>query len=136
PVSDLLSSGVPVTLKLGFYALLLALAIGIPIGLYSAIHQNSAFDYLCQGSMMIFYAVPTFVLAPIMQLVFGVNLHWFPVQGWGDNLREIIMPVFVYGIGLAGYFAKSFRSFMLEVLQQDYIRTARAKGLSQRIIIW
>lgn len=136
PVWQLMSSGLPVTLKLGLYALLLALVVGIPVGLLSAVRQNSAIDHVGQSVMMVFYAVPTFVLVPILILFFAVDLRWFPVQGWGSNLKQIVLPVVAYAAGLAGYFAKSFRSFMLEVLQQDYIRTARAKGLHQRSIIW
>lgn len=136
PVWSILQSHVPVTLKLGLYALVVSLLVGIPAGLISAVRQNSVLDHLLQGSMMVFYAVPTFVLVPILILYFAVDLRWFPVQGWGDNLNEVVLPVFTYAAGLAGYFAKSFRSFMLEVLQQDYIRTARAKGLRQRTIIW
>jgi ABC-type dipeptide/oligopeptide/nickel transport system permease component len=136
PVWSIIQDNVPVTLKLGAYALVVALIVGIPVGLISAVRQNSWIDHMGQGSMMILYAVPTFVLCPVLQNVFAVNFHWFPVQGWGDNLSEVVLPVTAYAAGLAGYFAKSFRSFMLEVLQQDYIRTARAKGLKQSSIIW
>lgn len=136
PVWSLMSSGVPVTLKLGFYALALSLVVGIPVGMISALRQNSAIDYAGQGSMMVLYAIPTFVLVPVCQIIFAIELKWFPEQGWGDNLSQVILPTVTYAAGLAGYFAKSYRSFMLEVLQQDYIRTARAKGLSQRVIIW
>ncbi|HEX6509737.1 MAG TPA: ABC transporter permease, partial [Chloroflexota bacterium] len=136
PVWGLMQSGIPVTLKLGFYALVLSLLVGIPVGLISALRQNSLIDHLGQGSMMVLYAIPTFVLVPVMQLVFAIQLHWFPEQGWGDNLSQVVLPVVAYAAGLTGYFAKSFRSFMLEVLHQDYIRTARAKGLKQPVIVW
>lgn len=136
PVWSLMQTGVPVTLKLGAYSLILSLLVGIPIGLLSAVKQNSLADHLGQSSMMVLYAIPTFVLVPVMQYVFAIQLHWFPEQGWGDNVSEMVLPVTAYAAGLAGYFAKSFRSFMLEVLQQDYIRTARAKGLKQPVIIW
>ncbi|MDQ2745040.1 MAG: ABC transporter permease [Chloroflexota bacterium] len=135
PVWSILSSGIPVTLKLGLYALVASLVVGIPVGMISALRQNTWLDYVGQGSTMILYGVPTFVLAPVLQIVFAIHFKWFPESGWGDNLAEVVLPVFAYAAGLAGYFAKSFRSFMLEVLQQDYIRTARAKGLSQRTII-
>lgn len=140
PVWGLLSAGIPVTLKLGAYALGLALIIGLPVGLLSAIKQNSVLDHGSQTIMMVLYAVPTFVLVPISQVVFGAELHWLPVTGWGDpgvlGLKEMVLPVTLYAAGLTGYFAKSFRSFMLEVLRQDYIRTARAKGLRQSIIVY
>jgi ABC-type dipeptide/oligopeptide/nickel transport system permease component len=136
PVWDILSPGAPVTLKLGLYALLVSLTFGIPIGLISALKQNTWVDHLGQGSMMVIYALPTFVLAPILQVVVALQWGLLPVSGWGDNWQEMVLPIAVYSAGLAGFFAKSFRSFMLEVLQQDYIRTARAKGLSQRIIVF
>jgi ABC-type dipeptide/oligopeptide/nickel transport system permease component len=136
PVWSLLQSGIPVTLELGCFALLLALLVGIPVGMTSALRQNSLVDHLGQGGMMALYAVPTFVLVPVMQLVFAIQLHWLPEQGWGDNAAQMVLPVTAYAAGLAGYFAKSFRSFMLEVLQQDYIRTARGKGLGRRAIVW
>ena len=140
PVWNLLRVGVPQSLKLGGLALLLALVVGIPIGMISAIKQNSAVDHGSQFVMMVAYAVPAFVIAPIAQLLFGVKLHWLPVAGWGApgmlGVKEMIMPVGIFGLGIAGYFAKSFRSFMLEVLQQDYIRTARSKGLKERVVIY
>jgi ABC-type dipeptide/oligopeptide/nickel transport system permease component len=135
-VWSIMSDKIPVTLELGFYALFVSLIVGIPIGLISALKQNTWIDHGTQTISMVFYGIPTFVLVPVLQIIFCINLHWFHTQGWGDNLGELVLPVFAYAAGLTGYFAKSFRSFMLEVLQQDYIRTARAKGLSQRIIIW
>lgn len=139
-VWSLLKYQIPVTLKLGLYALLLALIVGLPIGLLSAVRQNSLLDHGSQSVTMLLYAVPTFVLAPLCQLYLGADLKWFPVTGWGDSglqgLKEMILPVSIYSAGLMGYFAKSFRSFMLEVLSQDYIRTARAKGLRERVIIY
>lgn len=140
PVWTLLKTGVPVTLRLGFYALSLSLIVGLPVGLISALRQNSVVDHGSQSVMMFMYAIPTFVLVPICQLVFGAQLRWFPVTGWGDpgvqGLREMVMPVCLYAAGLTGYFAKSFRSFLLEVMSQDYIRTARAKGLRERVVIY
>jgi oligopeptide transport system permease protein len=123
-------------MKLGLYALVVALLIGIPIGLFSALRQNTAFDHVGQTSTILLYGIPTFVLCPMLQIIFGIQLHWLPERGWGDNWQELILPVGAYSAGLIGYFAKSFRSFMLEVLQQDYIRTARAKGLKPPVIVW
>lgn len=140
PVLGMLKHGLPVTLKLGFYALSLALLVGLPVGLISAIKQNSVIDHGTQGLMIFVFAVPTFVLAPLAQLIIGAQLKWLPVTGWGDpglmGFKEAIMPVCIYAAGLAGYFSKSFRSFLLEVLSQDYIRTARAKGLKERVVIY
>lgn len=135
PVWNLLQPGVPVTMKLGGYALLISLLLGIPIGLVSALRQNTSIDHVLQAVVVTLYAIPTFVLIPFAQQWFAVDLRWFPVQGWGDGVNQMVLPIGVYAAGLTGFFAKSFRSFMLEILQQDYIRTARAKGLRQSTII-
>lgn len=141
PVWKILSSGVPVSLKLGAYSLALALLIGLPSGLISGIKQNSLVsDHTNQTIMMIAWAIPTFVAAPILQLIICVKLGWLPVAGWGapgtEGVKEMVLPVIVFGMGLAGYFSKSFRSFILEVFQQDYMRTARSKGLRERLVIF
>jgi len=140
PVWGILQAGVPVTLKLGAYALLLSLVVGLPVGLISALRQNSVIDHGSQGVMMVLYAVPNFVTVPVAQLIFGANLKWLPVSGWGApgllGYKEMVLPVTLYAAGLTAYFAKSFRSFLLEVLRQDYIRTARAKGLKNRVVIY
>lgn len=149
-VAGILQSGAPVTLRLGAYALVLALLVGLPIGLISALKQNSIVDHAGQSIMILLYVIPAFALVPLCQMIFGALLHWLPVSGWGDSgwylggwiprgsasLKEMVLPVTIYAAGLAGFFAKSFRSFMLEVLRQDYIRTARAKGLKNRVIIY
>lgn len=140
PVWDLLKSGVPVSMKLGIYATVLSLIIGLPIGLISALKQNTMIDHGSQFFVILAYAVPVFVLIPLCQLLFGVHLHWLPVTGWGDpgllGIKEQILPVGLFALSLAGFFAKSFRSFLLEVLNQDYVRTARAKGLKNAVIIY
>jgi ABC-type dipeptide/oligopeptide/nickel transport system permease component len=141
PVWQILRTGVPVSLKLGGISLLVALLIGLPSGLISGIKQNHAVaDHANQTVMMIAWAIPTFVLAPIAQLIICVRLGLLPVAGWGapgiEGYKEMILPVAVFALGLAGYFSKSFRSFVLEVLQQDYIRTARSKGLRERLVIY
>jgi ABC-type dipeptide/oligopeptide/nickel transport system permease component len=140
PVWNIIKTGVPVSLKLGGLALLVALLVGLPVGLISALKQNTFVDHGSQTVMMIAWALPTFVVAPIAQLIFGVELKWLPVAGWGDagatGVTEMIMPVGLFALGIAGFFAKSFRSFLLEVLSQDYIRTARAKGLKERVVIY
>jgi len=140
PVWPIIQQGVPVSIKLGAWSLFFALLLGLPVGLISALKQNSVIDHGSQTIMMILFAVPIFVIAPICQLIFGVWLGWLPVAGWGDpgiqGIKEMILPVGLFATQLAGYFSKSFRSFLLEVLQQDYIRTARAKGLKERVVIY
>lgn len=140
PVATIIRLGLPVSLKLGFYSLVLALLVGLPVGFISAVKQNSLTDHGSQFVMMLLWAVPPFVVAPIAQLIFGVELKWLPVSGWGDpgmeQYKEMVLPVTLFAAGISGYFAKSFRSFLLEVLTQDYIRTARAKGLKERTVIY
>jgi ABC-type dipeptide/oligopeptide/nickel transport system permease component len=141
PVWSILQSGVPVSLKLGGISLLVALLVGLPSGLISGIKQNSLVaDHANQTIMMVMWALPVFVLCPILQLIICVQLGWLPVAGWGapgvEGIKEMILPVTIFSMGLAGYFSKSYRSFVLEVFQQDYMRTARSKGLRERIVIY
>jgi len=150
PVWSIIRNYAPATLILGGYALVLSLLVGLPIGLISALKQNSFVDHGSQSVMVLLYVMPAFVLVPVCQLIFGVDLKLLPVLGWGgsnwtlfglipnpgDTLKEMILPVSLYAAGLAGFWAKSFRSFMLEILRQDYVRTARAKGLKSRVVIY
>ncbi len=135
PVVDILKAGVPISLELGGLAMLLELAIGIPSGVLSAIKQNSWIDRVNMGVMMVFYSVPNFVLIPICMLVFGVQLRWLPVAGWG-SVSHMVMPVAVYTALGTAFYARLTRSAMLEILREDYIRTARSKGLAERMIIY
>src|SRR5947209_14068354 len=112
PVWTILKSGVPVSLKLGGISLLVALLVGLPSGLIAGIKQNHlGADHANQTVMMIAWAIPTFVLAPIAQLIICVRLGWLPVAGWGapgvEGFKEMILPVTVFSMGLAGYFSKS-----------------------------
>ncbi|HWE64555.1 MAG TPA: ABC transporter permease [Chloroflexota bacterium] len=140
-VNDLLANGLPVSLKLGGLALLLSLLVGVPLGVIAAVRQNKLLaDNLNMGIMLILYSVPAFVLIPFVVDIFSINLHWLPAGQWGDpgwqGVKEAVLPVIVYAAGLAGFFARSVRSFMLEVLHQDYIRLARAKGLRDSKVIY
>ncbi|HVA90409.1 MAG TPA: ABC transporter permease [Chloroflexota bacterium] len=140
-VSDLLNNGLPVSLKLGGLALLVALLVGVPLGVIAAVRQNKLVaDNLNMGVMLILYSVPAFVLIPFLVDLFSIHLGWLPAGQWGDpgwlGVKETVLPVTVYAAGLAGFFARSVRSFMLEVLHQDYIRLARAKGLRERKVVY
>jgi ABC-type dipeptide/oligopeptide/nickel transport system permease component len=139
PVWTLIRDGVPVSFRLGLFALILALIIGLPIGTVSALRQNTAIDHVGQTGVMLLHAIPVFVTAPLAQLIFGVYLGWLPVNGWGspgiDGYKQMVLPVVIYGIALAAYYARVSRAFLLEVLRQDYIRTARSKGLKYRRIL-
>lgn len=146
-VIDILSSGVPISLELGLWALLLQLVLGIPLGVISALRANTWVDTTNMAIMLILYAIPVFVMGVFIQVFIiwldgATGLNW-PVSGWGNpwqySLSDIqfkLIPVLVYaGAGIA-YFARLSRTTMLEVLRQDYVRTARAKGLRERAVIY
>ena len=130
-VNELITAGFPVTAELGLYALLVALVIGGLAGIIAALRPNTAQDYVPMSVAMIGICMPSFLLGPLLVLVFGIHLDWLPVSGWGDIPGDKILPSITLGAGYAAYIARLGRAGMLEVLSQDYIRTARAKGLPQ-----
>jgi len=135
-VTELIRSGFPVSLRIGGLAILLALFIGVLLGALAALRQNSWLDYGVMSVAMTGIAIPNFVMAPLLTLVFGVFLHWLPVGGWGDgNLRHTVLPVIALGLPQIAYIARLTRASMIETLNSLYIRTARAKGLSSWLIL-
>ena len=130
-VNELIGAGLPVTAELGVYALLLATLLGVLAGIIAALKPNTAQDYLPMGLAMIGICVPSLLLGPLLVLVFGIQLEWLPVSGWGDIPGDKILPSITLGAAYAAYIARLARAGMLEVLSQDYIRTARAKGLPE-----
>jgi oligopeptide transport system permease protein len=134
-VNELIAAGLPVTAELALYAMLVALFIGISAGVFAAMRPNSLQDYIPMSAAMLGICMPSFLLGPILILVFGIQLEWLPISGWGDIPGDKILPAITLGTGYAAYIARLSRGGMLEVLSQDYIRTARAKGLSERRII-
>ena len=135
-VNELIATGFPVTAELGLYAILFAVLIGGAAGIVAAIKPNSKQDYIPMSTAMLGICMPSFLLGPLLILVFGIWLEWLPVSGWGDLPGDKILPSITLGAVYAAYIARLSRSGMLEVLSQDYIRTAKAKGLPQRIIIF
>ncbi len=135
-VNQLIGQGFPVDIAIGVPALLGALLLGIPLGIVSALKQNSWLDYVPMAVAMVGISIPTFVLAPVMILVLAVMLHWLPAGGWsaGDPLYAIL-PAVALGLPLIAYAARVMRGSMIEVLNSPYIRTARAKGLPERTVI-
>jgi ABC-type dipeptide/oligopeptide/nickel transport system permease component len=138
-VWEIIQSGVPVSVALGLSGLVLSLAVGIPLGIAAAIRHNSTFDRLSMGIMLSLYAIPSFVLIPILQ---WLNYQSYvrggpslPVAGWGRPLHWI-MPVLVLSAATMGYIARLTRATMLDVLREDYIVTARSKGLTERRVRW
>ena len=134
-VNELIAAGFPVTAELALYAMLVALLIGISAGVIAAIRPNTLQDYIPMSAAMLGICMPSFLLGPILVLVFGIHLDWVPISGWGDIPGDKILPAITLGTGYAAYIARLSRGGMLEVLSQDYIRTARAKGLSQWVIV-
>jgi len=135
-VLDLIASGLPASLQLGGVAIVLAVLFGITAGTFAALSQNSRYDYLIMATAMTGIAIPNFVMAPLLTLVFGVYLSLLPVAGWGDGaLANKILPIIALALPQIAYIARLTRGSMIETLGQNYVRTARAKGLRERIVI-
>ena len=134
PVLTKLLEALPYTAQLTFSAVALALIVGIPAGIISATKQYSIFDRIATVAALIGFSTPNFWLSIMLILVFSVNLQWLPVSGTGTILH-LVLPSIALGLQSAAVFTRMTRSSMLEVLNMDYIRTARAKGLSERVVI-
>ena len=130
-VNELIGAGFSVTAELGLYALLIATIIGGLAGIIASLKPNTVQDYIPMSLAMIGICMPTFLLGPLLVLVFGIELEWLPVSGWGDIPGDKVLPSITLGAAYAAYIARLSRAGMLEVLNQDYIRTARAKGLPE-----
>lgn len=135
-VTELIVAGFPATLELSLYAILFALLVGLPAGILAAIKRNTLLDYIPMSTAMIGICMPTFVLGPILLLIFGIWLGWLPVAGWGQVTGDKILPSITLGSVYAAYIARIARGGMLEILSHDYIRTAHAKGLSPARIVF
>lgn len=136
-VTELISQGFPVTFEIGIVALFLALAVGIPAGVFAALRHNSAADYATMSLAVIGIAVPSFVVLPFLGLLFAIYLHWLPVAGWEpDSIRHLVLPIVTLCLPPLAYIARMTRGSTLEVLRSPYVRTAFAKGLPLRIVIW
>jgi oligopeptide transport system permease protein len=142
-VTEMIADGLPVSAKLGVSAILLALMIGVTLGTFAALRQNKATDYAVMSLAMVGITIPTFVMAPILTLIFGVygvSLFGYdislPVGGWnGGALRNMILPVIVLSLPQIAVIARLTRGSMVEVLHSNYVRTARAKGLSSFMVV-
>ena len=135
-VTELIASGFPVSLKLGGFAMLIALLAGVTLGTYAALRQNRRGDYVTMAAAMTGISIPNFVLAPILILVFAVYLGWLPAGGLGDGgVRNLLLPVLTLALTQVAYISRLTRGSMIEVLRSPFIRTARAQGLPTRTII-
>ena len=135
-VSGLIAEGFPVSLQLGVFAMLLALLIGIPAGMLAALHHNRPLDHAVMAVSMTGITIPNFVMAPLLALVFGVFLHWLPVAGWDQGWKSAVLPVIALALPQIAYAARLMRASVLETLSSPHIRTAVAKGLPMRLIVW
>jgi oligopeptide transport system permease protein len=135
-VTELIGQGFPVTLELGTIAMSLALLLGIPIGTFAALHQNSAADHAAMSLAVVGIAIPSFVVLPFLGLLFGIYWHWLPVAGWEPgSLRHLVLPVAALSLPPLAVIARLVRASMLEVLNSHFIRTAVAKGLPRHTVI-
>ncbi len=135
-VAELLATGFPASLEVGGIAILLAVLVGITLGTLAALRQNSGFDHAVMATAMTGITIPNFVMAPLLTLIFGVYLSWLPVAGWDDGApRNLILPVITLALPQIAYIARLTRGSMIEVLHTNYIRTARAKGLREQLVV-
>lgn len=135
PVNEIIADHIVPTAQLGLAAIVLAILIGTTAGIVSGIKQNSIFDYASMSAAMIGLALPTFVVGPFFVLLFAMKLKWFAVSGWDDFPRDLILPAVTLALPFAARIARLTRAGMLEIVNQDYIRTARAKGLDEKTIV-
>jgi len=150
PVADKILERLPITIAINLLSLIIIIVVAVPIGVLSAVHQDSLFDKVMSVIVFIGFAVPTFWLALLLMIFFGIHLGWLPISGlrslnyeylstWGqlvDLAGHLVLPVFISAFGGLAGLSRYMRANMLEVIRQDYILTARAKGLSERQVIY
>ena len=134
-VNEIIADGFPVTLSLAAVALVWALLVGITAGVIGAVRQNTVWDHAAMTAALVGISIPSFVLGPVLVLVVSLRWHLLPPAGWGD-WRHAILPGLTLGTIYAASIARLTRGGMLEVVRSDFVRTARAKGLSERLVIW
>jgi ABC-type dipeptide/oligopeptide/nickel transport system permease component len=138
-VNDIVRDGFPRSLKLGLLAFIWALLVGIPLGVVAALRPNSIFDYVAMFFSSVGFALPSFFVATLLIYYFSVKVGMFPTSGWPNSFwafdKRLVLPSFALGLFPMAYFARLVRGSMLETMQQDYVRTAKAKGLRYRRVI-
>lgn len=133
-VNSIIKDTLPVSATLGIGAMAVAIVIGIPAGVIAALNRNTRWDYIAMSVAIVGVSVPVIVSGPILRYIFGVQLRWLPPTGWG-GFEHLIMPAFALGFAQSARLARLTRASLLQVLSEDYIRTARAKGLHERTVI-
>jgi peptide/nickel transport system permease protein len=135
PIIDILAERIPATLELATAALLVALLIALPLGVLSAVRKDSLWDHSAMAVSLLGISIPNFLMGPLLILLFAVWLGWFPVSG-RTGLASLVLPAVTLGTAMAAILSRMLRATLLDVLGEDYIRTARAKGLGPRAVIW
>jgi oligopeptide transport system permease protein len=134
-VNDLIASGLPYSLTIGFWAIVVASLVGVALGIAGALHRNGATDYFAGTVGVIGIAIPIFVIGPVLQVVFALKLGWVPVGGWNEGWHSIILPVLVLALPNIAYISRLTRTSMIETMRENYVRTARAKGIGGRRVL-
>ncbi|HQL16304.1 MAG TPA: ABC transporter permease [Rectinema sp.] len=137
-VNEIIDEGLPISMSLGVISLVLATVGGIAVGIISALKQNRWQDYVVTSIAVIGISVPLFVMGPVLQLVFGMKLKILPIGQWisTHGIKAVILPAITLSFPYFAYIARLSRASILEVLRSDYIRTARAKGLKESVVVW
>lgn len=135
-VTELIVQGLPVSLEVGFWAMVLATIVGVALGLAGALRRNGMTDLSAGVVAMVGVAVPTFVIGPLLQILFGLQWKLFPIAGWDGSLDAKILPIFCLALPNIAYISRLTRGSMIETLRANYVRTARAKGIGPARVIW
>ncbi|NLM61717.1 MAG: ABC transporter permease [Clostridiales bacterium] len=135
PVIEMIRERLPVTLEIGLLGFLITFLIAIPAGVMAAVKKNTIVDYLCMSGSLLGIAIPTFWFGMLLLYFFAYKLRWFPISGAG-TIKHLILPSFAIGLTNAAITARMVRSSMLEVLKQDFVRTARSKGLYEKTVVY
>jgi oligopeptide transport system permease protein len=135
-VTELIVHGFPVSLEVGLWAMIFATFIGVGLGIAGALRRNGATDLTVGVIAMVGVAIPTFVIGPLLQIVFGLKLGWLPIAGWSGSINSKILPIAVLALPNIAYISRLTRGSMIETLRANYVRTARAKGIGARRVIW
>ncbi|HJR22140.1 MAG TPA: ABC transporter permease subunit [Dongiaceae bacterium] len=135
-VTELIVQGLPVSIEIGLWAMLLATVVGIALGIIGALRRNGMTDLSAGVIAMVGLAVPNFVIGPLLQNVFGLELRWLPIAGWDGSINAKILPILVLALPNIAYISRLTRGSMIESLRTNYVRTARAKGIGARRVVW
>ncbi len=135
-VSELIIQGFPVSLEIGAWAMVISTVIGVLLGMAGALRRNGVVDFSTGTVAMVGIAIPIFVIGPMLQIVFGLQLHMLPIAGWDGTFDNKVLPILVLAMPNIAYVSRLTRGSMIETLRTNYVRTARAKGIGPHRVIW